>query len=207
MIKNLEGSSSKSYISFSSGKTKVIAKSDINGKICLTVEEQKTYDEFYWKIINKLFVIVCLVIEMFFIKNCKIVSNIVYSLAIVVYLFSLYHLYNISRRSFRNHAAEHMMINAYNSIKRVPTIEEAKKFSRFSLNCGDRKYVINFICIVINIVFKFNIPYFALSMAISNLKIIKIIALPIQFFSTNVPSDSNLTLAREALKKLEEITK
>lgn len=37
---------------------------------------------------------------------------------------------------FRYHAAEHMAINAMNEIQRVPTLEEIKRFSRFSNNCG-----------------------------------------------------------------------
>ncbi|MDO4282547.1 MAG: DUF1385 domain-containing protein [Clostridia bacterium] len=207
MIKNLEGASTKWSIAFSSGDKCVTAKNDISGNISVSVEDINGYDEVYWKIINKLFVLLSFIIEMIVISKCRVISNIAYILVILKCIYSFYHLYHMSRTSFRNHGAEHMMINAYNKLKRVPTIEEAKYFSRFALNCGDRKYIINLICVIILIIFKFGIPYFSLRMAIYNLKIVKIISLPIQLFSTNIPDDSNLMLAREALLKLDEIMK
>lgn len=33
-------------------------------------------------------------------------------------------------------AASHMAINAYNDLHRIPTLEEAKKYSRFSSESG-----------------------------------------------------------------------
>lgn len=36
----------------------------------------------------------------------------------------------------RTHAAEHMIIIAYEKYKRIPTIKEIKSCSRFSMNCG-----------------------------------------------------------------------
>ena len=38
--------------------------------------------------------------------------------------------------SFRFHSAEHMVINAYKDLNRVPSLEEIKKYSRFINTCG-----------------------------------------------------------------------
>ena len=40
-----------------------------------------------------------------------------------------------AKRFGRYHAATHMLINAYKQLGTVPTLEELKKFSRFSMNC------------------------------------------------------------------------
>ncbi len=40
------------------------------------------------------------------------------------------------KQTFRFHAAEHAAINAYYDLKRVPTLEEIKKYSNFSYRCG-----------------------------------------------------------------------
>lgn len=41
----------------------------------------------------------------------------------------------------RFHSAEHMVINAYNSLKRIPSIEEISSYSRYSDACGSRKLI------------------------------------------------------------------
>jgi len=41
----------------------------------------------------------------------------------------------------RYHSAEHMVVNAYNQFGRVPSIEEAKQFSRFSKHCGSQSTI------------------------------------------------------------------
>lgn len=40
------------------------------------------------------------------------------------------------KTSFKFHSAEHMGINAFNKLGRVPTIDEIKQYSRFNNNCG-----------------------------------------------------------------------
>ena len=45
----------------------------------------------------------------------------------------------------RYHSAEHMVKNAYRSLGRVPSLEEIKKFSRFSIYCGSMR---GFRCVI-----------------------------------------------------------
>ena len=39
------------------------------------------------------------------------------------------------------HSAEHMAVNAYNKLGRIPTLSELKKFSRFSDDCGSQQII------------------------------------------------------------------
>ena len=55
-----------------------------------------------------------------------------------------------SSSSNRKHCAEHKAINAYHKLKRIPTMLEVKKASRFSAKCGD---VRNIGCVQALIVF------------------------------------------------------
>lgn len=41
-----------------------------------------------------------------------------------------------SKNLFRFHAAEHMVLNAYKKLKRVPSLEEIHQYSRFHNDCG-----------------------------------------------------------------------
>lgn len=41
-----------------------------------------------------------------------------------------------TKNAYKFHSAEHMVLNAYRKLKRVPTIEEIREYSRFSNSCG-----------------------------------------------------------------------
>ena len=55
----------------------------------------------------------------------------------------------------RYHSAEHMVVNAYNLLGRVPSIEEAKQFSRFSKHCGSQKTIDHIILSITTCIFCF----------------------------------------------------
>ena len=60
--------------------------------------------------------------------------------AIVIALLFVFSDQSISTRKF--HSAEHMVVNAYNKLHRIPSLEETKMFSRFHNRCGTT----NFFC-------------------------------------------------------------
>lgn len=68
---------------------------------------------------------------------------------IINFLFNLEYIKN-ARRILRFHGAEHKVLNAYEELGRIPTIEEVKKFSRFSNRCGTNitTYVIDNILMI-----------------------------------------------------------
>lgn len=51
-------------------------------------------------------------------------------------VFSYVYNNTCSPHQFLFHSAEHMVINAYEALRRVPTIEEIRKYSRFSNGCS-----------------------------------------------------------------------
>jgi len=111
------------------------------------------------------------------------------------------------------HSAEHMAINAYEKLQRIPSLAEVKKFSRFSDKCGSRKdfniIVYPFTVCVIWIItqyvtspwFFFAIwsNYFLLLFLNSKFHILKFL----QVIFTKPPSDEQLMLAIEGLRQFE----
>ena len=119
-----------------------------------------------------------------------------------------------SKQLARFHAAEHMSLNAYQSLGRVPTLEEIKKYSRFSKYCGSRKMIeTNFfysLIILIFIIFESNsfIPLIILGVLMLILKlthtpVFKVLGF-LQILVTNKPTDLELNVAIEGLKELEK---
>lgn len=117
----------------------------------------------------------------------------------------------------RFHGAEHMAINAYNKLQRIPTLEEIRGFSRFLKNCGSRhlfkKLVPNLVLCILIAVFTFSSPTFWALFIGLVIPINIVIRLCIdegwfrflQVFITEKPSDNELLLAIEALKNFESM--
>ena len=114
--------------------------------------------------------------------------------------------------SSRFHAAEHMGINAYLDLQRVPTLDEIKKYSRFSKKCGSR-FILSGVSMYTTISILMSlvpyielIPYFIILSALTILYIIDSkfgILRFLQFFVTNKPTDKELLVAIEGLKQYE----
>lgn len=72
-------------------------------------------------------------------------------LIFLIYQAFCMHSKNGSKRSLgRFHAAEHMAVNAYNSLRRVPTLSEVKKYSKLSEHCGSM-LMINDVVLYLNV--------------------------------------------------------
>lgn len=129
----------------------------------------------------------------------------------------LYNIYNIKykfKSLGRFHSAEHMVINAYNKLDRIPTWEELKKSSRFSNHCGSNKAN----CIIIILAFISFAGPFLINMGVIKYLIIMML-IPIiiavlssvgainilQVFVTNKPTDVELQVALEGLKRYEDL--
>ena len=112
------------------------------------------------------------------------------------------------------HAAEHMAINAYEKLQRIPTLEEIKNFSRFHRYCGSRfifSRICSFLMLCLSMAF-FSMNYEFLYLISIGIIIVFIIVSGkygllnfLQIFVTNKPSDKELLLAIEGLKQFEII--
>lgn len=110
------------------------------------------------------------------------------------------------------HGAEHMVLNAYQSLQKVPTLEEVKQFSHFSKNCGSR-FIISRIFLFS--IFSFSFSFLSVYYVIFHCLIILLAIIFskyekkygwlsfLQIFITSKPTDNELHLAIEGLKQFE----
>ncbi len=110
----------------------------------------------------------------------------------------------------RNHGAEHMVFSAYKKLKRIPSIEEAKNFSRINKNCGITIFFAFFTSQLIGFfVYKYAnyrisewilylVPLFFRTIFPFN-----ILGKLAQFLTTSKPNDNNINLAITAMSALE----
>lgn len=115
----------------------------------------------------------------------------------------------------RNHAAEHQIANAYETLGRVPkNIEEIKKFSVIHERCGDiEHYVMFFMYMIPSIIYAFLYSkslYITIILQIVAIAIIMFLHIKYNFFKyfeilfLKKPTDKELKLALEALENHEE---
>lgn len=118
------------------------------------------------------------------------------------------------RAHARYHAAEHMVINAYYKLQRVPTIEETKESSRFSKICGSREIICRiwtYSLASLEMAFiasKSAIVYFVIfigTIYFSNLAKRKGWLRFLQIFITTSPSDEEIEVAVEGIKYFEKM--
>ena len=114
------------------------------------------------------------------------------------------------------HAAEHKVVNAYIRLQRIPNLEELRKESRFSIECGSRKM---FREIFGKLIITFLIamaPKFGVRNSILLIEFMVILYMVgsilgvfkyLQILVTNQPSDKELEVAIEAIKKFDELEK
>ena len=127
------------------------------------------------------------------------------SLAIAIKLGDL-------QRLGRFHSAEHMSVEAYNALKRVPSLDELKKYSRFSEHCGSfpsfqKSFNYSILSLFIAIGSLVNLRAYIVMMILTisllyvvlRYKLVKYL----QVFLTNKPTDEELNVAIEGLRELE----
>ncbi len=99
------------------------------------------------------------------------------------------------------HAAEHMVVNACRKLKRVPSIEEIREYSRFSNSCGTNVIT----QIVMNFTLMFLCTYISnplyMIIGLLSVSIVVLILLEcgflnfLQKYTTSVPTDKELSVA------------
>lgn len=177
---------------------------------------------FNWKslIIFDIALIISSIIAFIFSQNFGLVLA-----AIWFSIFVSFDLYKFAKHSYemkskngkerslaKFHAAEHMAINAYQKLQRVPTLEEVKKISRFIAKCGSRKitsriFATFMITIVMATLYSYNSLIYLI--ALVAITIFSVLAehygwlIFLQVFVTSKPTAKELKLAIEVLKQFE----
>lgn len=107
----------------------------------------------------------------------------------------------IEKNAYKFHSAEHMVLNAYRKLKRVPSLDEIRKYSRFSNYCGTNEttqmvmnFTLMFLCTFISN------PMFKVTGMLSVYSIVLILLRCgflnfLQNFTTVVPTDKELLVA------------
>lgn len=110
----------------------------------------------------------------------------------------------------QNHGAEHKVYTAYLKLGRIPTVEEASKFSRINKSCGVTIYsayiTAQLIGFIVYINSGFIIPELLLFVApiiMQSVFPFNFLGLLAQFFTTAQPEASNIQLAIAAVTALE----
>lgn len=105
------------------------------------------------------------------------------------------------RRAYKFHSAEHMVINAYRKLGRVPSLEEIHQFSRFCNSCGTNattQMVVSFILMAV-CSFIPNPLYSTIGMLSVNVIVLILLRCGflnfLQIFTTITPTDKELTVA------------
>ncbi len=111
----------------------------------------------------------------------------------------------------RFHAAEHMAVNAYNQLQRIPTLDELRKASRFSKHCQSQRsllsfFILSLLQIAAILFYNTSFLYLIAALIILFFEIIvskKQLLSFLQIFVVSKPTDKELELAIEGLKQLE----
>lgn len=122
-----------------------------------------------------------------------------------------------AKSTARYHSAEHMVVNCYEKLKRIPTFEEVKKASRFHKRCGSIEIIDN---IVMHLLLSLSIAFVANWSTVLYLLLLCILILIfrvladkkgwlrfLQVFFTAKPSDEDIELAIEGIKNYEKMEK
>ena len=176
-----------------------------------------------WKIVafDVLLVMLSLLAKSFLVTFAAIYFSIMVSLKLFIFVRLAYESKskNGKLHSFAKfHAAEHMVVNAYNKYQRVPTFEEVKKSSRFNKDCGSNLIMCDIVLglsisindaiigIIGNVFIEFILLF--IMMCITLIVIIggrKGWLKFFQYFITTPPTDKEIEVAIEGVKTFEKM--
>ena len=156
----------------------------------------------------KAYIIIPLIINGITIKVLYFIPTFVYVLLTFISVIAVRK--EGGKELLKNHGAEHKVITAYQKLKRVPTIKEAKRFSRINKACGATIYsafitaqIIGFIIYVKTGFVISEIVLFIVPLLFQTVFPFNFIGKLVQFFTTSKPEDKNIELAIAAISALE----
>ncbi|MCI8618256.1 MAG: DUF1385 domain-containing protein [Clostridia bacterium] len=219
MVKISNGRSYNDKIMFSDSEFEATATRMTNGDI-ETVCEKKKEITFPVAITALVVTIILWIIDIKlmipFLKNSSARVYIFYSIIATIYglliFISINELSKVKNVNLiKNHGAEHKVFKAYHKLKRIPTVSEAKEFSRINFHCGINKWSSIIVAQIIAIFVYLCTGYIISEMLMLTIAPIFATIFPFniigniaQFWTTCEPEDSNIELAIAALKGLED---
>lgn len=206
-VKNLSGQTSKENIRFSYIKrcsdkklkefTIIGFKTKFSNKFVFSLNIKKIQ---FLTIFN----IIGLLLELFLIMRYRNIMVIIYTIVILIYVLS-YVIFLNNKEEIKLHGAEHMMINSYETYKKIVDIETVKTQSIISYKCGSIYFAILFTVYVVMILTKFPIPITFIASMIFKIRFINKIFYPFEKILVKVPDEEQLLLAKFTFDLLIEI--
>lgn len=219
MVRISNGRSYVDKIMFSDSEFESTATRMSDGEIEIVCEKKKQM-EFPVVIIALVFTIILWVIDIKlmipFLSNNASRVYIFYSIIAIIYgLLIFISINELSKtknvNAIKNHGAEHMVFKAYNKLERIPTVLEAKGFSRINSHCGINQWSSIIVAQLIAIFVYWYTGHIISEMLILTIAPMFASVFPFnfigniaQFWTTSEPEDSNIELAIAALKGLED---
>ena len=127
------------------------------------------------------------------------------SMLLGVFVLTTYIERKKTKNAFKFHSAEHMVLNAYNKLQRVPTIDEIWQYSRFSNSCGTNittQLVVTFMLMFVA-TFISNPLYMMLGMLFADIIVLIFLRCGLlnfmQILSTQKPTEQELLVAIEGM--------
>jgi len=154
--------------------------------------------------IGNIFILLLLIIPIY--KIDKIADIMIYT-AVAMFLEMMSLGLTISKEAKEYHAAEHMVINAFEKYERIPTIEELRESSPYSPTCGSSSVMFCSIAILlIGLYCKYSstrmLYIISCGMIINIILYLSYSYKYIQAFVIKKPTESKLNVALQALEEL-----
>lgn len=212
MMKLLRGRSGRDRISFMTSDRKISAIRKENGTIEFAENEDEAtrdWSGMIWILlcIMKVYIIIPLIQKGILGMAWYLLPALFLFILMIVSITKLKS--EIGEEGLRNHGAEHKVFTAYRKLKRIPTIEEARKYSRISRYCGITilstaiiAQLIGFAlyaCVgyrISELLLYFGTFFFHSTFPFNGIGILD------QIFTTRKPKDENIELAIAALSEL-----
>ena len=217
-MKLQSGFSRNDRITFSNEKFSVTAILKPNGKI-----EYEKKDSEKLSLLSIFYIIIGF-FELYlphFLKSTLIIPNLSSNKKLIIlyllpsFIYFLLTLLSVlcthsDKKLIKNHGAEHKVFNAYKHLKRIPSIEEAKKFSRIIFYCSSNLYPALFLCQIIGYIVYMYKGYIIPEILLFIVPYIKpglfTLGYLVQYFTTQEPDDDSIMLAIAAITELDRIT-
>lgn len=217
MLKLSGGKSDKDRISFYTSDNDVTAIRHSNGEITIEFGTENEPDISTLMIIFGIFATITLIKAGVLIPliEAKTISIIWYFVPTFFYaILTIFPIIDLrktgGRELLRNHGAEHKVWSAYKRLKRVPTVEEANRFSRINKDCGVTMFTAlltsQLIGVIVYLQTSFIIPeiiLYLIPLFFRKIFPFNFIGKIAQFFTTSEPNSNNIELAIAALSALE----
>lgn len=218
MMTLIGGLSGKDRISYATSNRAITAIRKKNKRIELVESSKLNISNRFSVVLSIIYIILCITKVYGFIpwiengvieKWCYFIPTVYLFISMIISVLQFR--YTEGKEALKNHGAEHKVFMAYKRLKRIPKIEEAKKFSRISRYCGIAKTSAFIVSQIIGFILYTYMGYriseillYLVPALLCNVFPFYLLGNFAQLFTTANPEEKNLELAITALTELKQ---